>query len=100
MQIFKSRPLSVKEVKQMMERGELDLTPDFQRREVWSDKARSFLLDTIVRGKPIPKIYIRTVENTATGKTLNEVVDGQQRLRTVLSFLEDAFPIQKIHHSE
>lgn len=100
MQIFKSRALSVREIKQMKERGELDLTPEFQRRQVWSDKARSFLLDTIVRGKPIPKIYIRTIDNSATGKTLNEVVDGQQRLTTVLSFLEDGFTIQKIHHSE
>jgi len=100
MQIFKSRSLSVKEIKQMSERGELDLTPEFQRREVWSDKARSFLIDTIVRGKPIPKIYIRTTENAATGKTLNEVVDGQQRLTTVLSFLKDGFPINRIHNAD
>lgn len=100
MQIFKSRSLSVKEIKQMAERDELDLTPEFQRREVWSDKARSFLIDTIVRGKPIPKVYIRTTENDATGKTVNEVVDGQQRLTTVLAFLQDAFPIKKIHHAD
>ncbi len=100
MQIFRSRPLSVKEIKEMAARAELDLTPEFQRREVWSDKARSFLIDTIIRGKPIPKIYMRTTENPATGKTLHQVVDGQQRLTTILAFLQDGFPINKVHYPE
>ena len=100
MQIFKARPLSVREIQQMSDRNELDLTPEFQRRDVWSDKARSFLIDTIVRGKPIPKIYVRSVDNPQTGKTRNEVVDGQQRLTTVLTFLADAFPIKKIHNPD
>jgi len=100
MQIFKARPLSVREIQQMADRNELDLTPEFQRRDVWSDKARSFLIDTIIRGKPIPKIYVRSVDNPKTGKTRNEVVDGQQRLTTVLSFLADGFAIKKIHNSD
>jgi len=100
MQIFKSRPLSVKEIRDMAERDELDLTPEFQRRSVWTDKARSYLIDTIVRGKPIPKIYFRTIENPTTNKTIHAVIDGQQRLTSVLSFLQDGFPINKIHNTE
>jgi len=100
MQIFKSRPLSVKEIRDMAERDELDLTPEFQRRSVWTDKARSYLIDTIVRGKPIPKIYFRTTENPKTKKTIHAVVDGQQRLTSVLFFLQDGFQIHKIHNAE
>ena len=100
MQVFKSRSLSVREIQLMSERNELDLTPEFQRRDVWSDKARSFLIDTIIRGKPIPKIYIRSVDNPDTKKIRYEVVDGQQRLTTVLSFLSDGFAIKKIHNSD
>lgn len=100
MQIFKSRALSIKEIRDMAERNELDLTPEFQRRSVWTDKARSYLIDTIVRGKPIPKIYFRTTENPTTNKTIHAVVDGQQRLTSVLSFLQDGFPINKIHNTE
>ena len=100
MQIFRSRPLSVKEMKAMEERGELDLTPEFQRRDVWSEKARSYLIDTIIRGKPIPKVYIRTQENPDTGKIIQQVVDGQQRLDTVLSFLQDGFKINKVHNPD
>lgn len=100
MQIFRSRPLSVKEIRDLAGREELDLTPEFQRRSVWTDKARSYLIDTIVRGKPIPKIYIRTTENPTTGKTVQAVVDGQQRLTSILTFLKDGFPINRTHNTE
>lgn len=99
MQMFRSRPISIQEIKDMEERQELDLSPEFQRRDVWTDKARSFLLDTIIRGKPIPQIYIRTVENPSTGKRLHQVIDGQQRLTTVLGFLKDGFKVNKVHNS-
>jgi hypothetical protein len=76
------------------------LAPKFQRREVWSDKARSYLVDTIIRGKPIPKIYMRQDINPETRRTTREIVDGQQRLHTVLSFTKDGFKISKAHHEE
>lgn len=76
------------------------LAAKFQRRSVWSPKARSYLIDTIIRGKPIPKIYMRQDINPKTRRVTREIVDGQQRLRTVLSFLEDGFPILKVHNEE
>jgi len=39
--------------------GTLILSPSFQRRSVWPIGAKSFLLDTIVRGLPIPIIFLR-----------------------------------------
>jgi len=67
---------------------------------VWTPKARSFLMDTIVRGKPIPKIFIRQITNPKTRRTVREVVDGQQRLRTILNFLQDGFKISPSHNKE
>lgn len=98
MAVFRSRQVAIRDIKAMDDQGELDLTPVFQRRNVWPEKARSYLVDTILRGKPIPTIYLRTAKNPRTGTVRQEVVDGQQRLRTVLAFLADAFPIQKIHN--
>lgn len=72
---------------------QLELNPKFQRRSVWTDKAKSFLMDTIIRGKPIPKVFIRQKINVATKTSVREVVDGQQRLRTILSFVKDGFTI-------
>jgi len=37
----------------------LELAPPFQRKPMWSDKNRSFLIDTIIKDLPIPEIYIQ-----------------------------------------
>ena len=97
-QRFNTRNYSIRDFEEWDERDELTLAPKFQRRDVWSDKARSYLIDTIVRGKPIPKIYMRQDVNPKTRRTKREIVDGQQRLRSVLSFIKDGFKISKAHH--
>lgn len=71
----------------------LKLNPDFQRRSVWTPQAKVFLIDTILREMPIPKIYIRTTIDSRTKKSLREVVDGQQRLRAILDFANDKFQL-------
>jgi hypothetical protein len=57
-------------------------------------------MDTIISGKPIPKVFIRQKINPQTRKSVREVVDGQQRLRTILSFMKDGFVISKKHNKE
>jgi len=99
-QRFNTRNYSVRDFEEWRERGELVLAPKFQRREVWSPKARSYLIDTIVRGKPIPKIYMRQDINPQTRRTRREIVDGQQRLHSVLTFIKDGFRITKAHHED
>jgi hypothetical protein len=79
---------------------QLELNPKFQRRAVWTDKAKSYLMDTILRGKPIPKVFIRQKINVTTKTSIREVVDGQQRLRTILSYIKDGFTVNKGHNSE
>ena len=63
----------------------LDLSPAFQRRPVWSEEHASYLIDTILSELPIPEVYIRS-NSTAKGETYYEVVDGQQRIRSILAF--------------
>jgi len=65
---------------------QLKLNPDFQRRSVWTQAAKSYLIDTILRDYPIPKIYIRSRIDLETKKSYREVVDGQQRLRAIIEF--------------
>ena len=74
----------------------LVLVPKFQRRDVWSEKARSYLIDTILRDLPMPKIFMRQHIDDA-GQTIREVVDGQQRIRTILSYLQNGFPVMSVH---
>jgi hypothetical protein len=80
--------------------GQLELAPKFQRRSVWEPKAKSYLVDTIVRSMPVPPVFIRLRLDTKTNRSVREVVDGQQRLRAVLDFLEDDFPISRVHNVE
>lgn len=66
---------------------ELELKAPFQRNPVWTDKQKSFLIDTILRGYPIPELYMQEYSD-ADGNECYTVVDGQQRLRACIEFIE------------
>ncbi|MDN5850807.1 MAG: DUF262 domain-containing protein [Nitrococcus sp.] len=65
---------------------QLVLAPDFQRGSVWSPSAKVFLIDTILNDLPMPQIFFRTKIDATQQSTVREVVDGQQRLRSILEF--------------
>lgn len=90
---------------------ELKLSPSFQRRPVWPAKAKSYFIDTVSRGLPIPIVFLREYTDIETLATTREVVDGQQRLRTLISFIDataltdfdpdrDAFSVSKTHNPD
>ena len=91
--------------------GTLDLKPRFQRRSVWKPGAKSFFIDTVVRGLPAPIIYLRQKLDLNSQVTVREVVDGQQRLRTLFAYIDsntledydrvrDGFEVKKIHNPD
>jgi Protein of unknown function DUF262 len=100
MKSFDSRTYSINDFVEWERQQQLELNPVFQRRAVWSEKAKSYLMDTIVRGKPIPKFFVRQKINVTTRTSVREVVDGQQRLRTILSYIKDGFSISRSQNSE
>jgi Protein of unknown function DUF262 len=67
----------------------LVLNPPFQRRSVWKLGARSYFIDTLIRGLPVPLVFLRERLNVDRQDIVREVVDGQQRLRTVLGFVDE-----------
>jgi len=71
------------------EKKQLRINRDFQRGSVWTPAARTYLIDSILRGYPIPKIYLRTIVDTKTKRSMREVVDGQQRVQAILAFAND-----------
>ena len=98
METHKPRTASINDFREWSQRNELVLAPEFQRRKVWGPKARSFLIDTILRGFPIPAIHVRQRIDVKTKRTIREVVDGQQRLRAILDYIEDGFSVMKVHN--
>lgn len=73
---------------------ELEMSPPFQRNPVWTEKQKSFLIDSVLNGYPIPEIYIQE-KISADGKTKYVIVDGQQRIRSVLGFIAGDFEISE-----
>ncbi|WP_278265268.1 DUF262 domain-containing protein [Nocardia sp. AG03] len=67
--------------------GVLNLRPYFQRGDVWTPKAKSYLIDTLIRGYPVPVIYLQNKHDRKAIKNVRQVVDGQQRLRTILAYI-------------
>lgn len=96
---FNPREYSIRELFDSHQRGETILSPKFQRRPVWDYKAKSYLIDSIICGLPIPRIFIRESTNLDMSAK-REIVDGQQRLKTIFDFLNDGFKISKIHNTE
>ena len=71
-------------------RSRIDTNPDFQRPSVWSVSQKQLLIDTILRGYDIPKMYWRKIK---VNPDAYEVVDGQQRLRAIWSFFDGEYAL-------
>jgi hypothetical protein len=91
--------------------GTLDLSPPFQRRSVWKPGAKSYLVDSVYRGLPVPLIFLRQRLDLETQQIVREVIDGQQRLRTLFAFIDhtvlsdwdegqDSFTIRRDHNAQ
>ena len=80
---YKHKEWSIKKLFTEYEQKNLDLSPPYQRNSIWSLKAQRELIDTITQKQPIPNFFIFQDEN---GKY--EMVDGQQRSRSIFSFLK------------
>lgn len=96
---FSPREYSIRELFDSYNRKETVISPKFQRRPVWEYKAKSYLIDSIISGYPIPRIFIREkIDLNMTA--IREIVDGQQRLKTIFDFLNDGFKISKLHNKD
>jgi hypothetical protein len=77
------RTMSVFEVLRKIERGSIDLSPDFQRNFVWDPVRQSRLVESVLLKIPLPVFYL-----DATTEERWQVVDGLQRLSSLRAFRE------------
>ena len=85
---------SVVDLLSWQETGTLSVSPKFQRRSVWTAAAKSFFLDSVLQGYPVPPIHIRLVQEPGQ-KPVREVIDGQQRVRAIFDFIAGNYRISK-----
>jgi hypothetical protein len=74
-----------------MIKGQINLSPDFQRRNRWDDERRSRFIESIIMNVPIPPVFLGEDEY---GKYV--VLDGRQRLTAISEFLKNTFALKKL----
>ena len=83
---YHSYSQAVRQILQLFKEGRLKLDPSFQRNGVWKDKQRVHLMASIFQGYPIPSIFIYRHEDEDTGQVIFEVIDGKQRIESLLMY--------------
>lgn len=81
---YESSPRTVQDVIHLYEKGRLNLSPGFQRDSVWTDSDRQKLIESILRGYPLPSVFFYRRETD--GQIFFDVIDGKQRIETILMF--------------
>lgn len=87
-----TQPLTLANLKMLYDSGKLWLNPDYQRGEVWTKSQKQLLIDSLLNNIDVPKVYLREIKK---GTYEFEVVDGQQRLRSVFEYLNGEFAIDE-----
>ncbi|MFY9310775.1 MAG: DUF262 domain-containing protein [Bacteroidia bacterium] len=80
-----SYPKPIHDLVHLYTNRQLNLNPGFQRSSVWSNKDRSKLIESILRNYPLPAIFLYHREEN--GRIIYDVIDGKQRLETILMFM-------------
>lgn len=100
--MFTTRTFPKKNLKWWFQReARIDFDPDFQRTSrVWNDRERAFLIDSILNGFDIPKLYIadftkHDIPDLNRHKKSYALIDGKQRLSAIFAFLHDRLPLHK-----
>ncbi|WP_210668542.1 GmrSD restriction endonuclease domain-containing protein [Pseudomonas protegens] len=79
---FDSYDVTVRQLYDMISEEIIDVTPEYQRHFVWSRERQSQLIESILLGIPVPSLFMAT-NNDSTW----EVIDGLQRLTTIVNFI-------------
>jgi Protein of unknown function DUF262 len=73
----------------LLESGDYELNPEFQRRHRWSSEKQSRLIESFVMNVPVPPIFLYEDRYSHY-----EVMDGLQRLSAIASFYRDQLTLE------
>ena len=78
---FDSYDMTVRQLLDMVESGDIFVPPEYQRKFVWGNERESELIESIFLGIPVPSLYMATNPDSTW-----EIVDGVQRLSTLVHY--------------
>lgn len=90
-----NKPFSISMIMDLIEDGDLEVAPYFQRNFVWDRTRQSKLIESILLGLPLPSIYLSQYSD---GKLT--IVDGLQRIRTIQRFMNDDLELCNMEYFE
>ena len=83
-----SRDWTVETIYNQIKQENIDLNPQFQRRNAWNDDKKTRLIESLITGMPVPEVVF--AEHPKKKRSFI-VIDGKQRLLTIAGFMDPAF---------
>ena len=94
--LFTDNHKSIKEINTMFSAGTLIVDETYQRRSVWGEKDKIRLIETILLKLVIPEVFFWKAEtDPETGESITHIVDGQQRIKAIASFIDNEYKLKK-----
>lgn len=91
---FDDNKKTVNEIVSLFTNGKLIVDDTYQRRSVWNEKDKIRLVETILLGLVIPELFFWNAETDPdTGASITHIVDGQQRIKAICSFINNEFKL-------
>lgn len=87
---FDSYDITIMQLLSMIEEGMIDIAPEYQRHFVWDEVRQSQLVESFFLGIPVPNVFMATNKDSSW-----EVIDGLQRLTTIVNFIGSDSLIKK-----
>ena len=85
---------SIKDITSMFSEGSLVVDETYQRRSVWSEKDKIRLIETVLLNLIIPVLFFWKAEtDPETGASITHIVDGQQRIKAICSYVNNEFKL-------
>lgn len=89
---FDSYDITLKQLYDMVLEEMVDIAPEYQRHFVWDSKRQSALIESLFLGIPIPSLFMATNRDASW-----EVIDGLQRLTTILNFIGESEVLSRLN---
>lgn len=89
---------SIQEINRDFVAGNLFADRSYQRRKVWNEEDKVRLIETVLMEFVMPEVFFWTAQrDPETGEASTHIVDGQQRISTIVEYVNNEFCLDSKH---